>query len=144
MSILDDAETRPDLFVWYGRPTGSSIETWATERGLALPEDLLALWEATGGGDIFESETILGPDTREDWQDDVGSANREYESEGLPTGYLVFHRGICLSAVEMSTGRYVTFAPESFQIQRTYDSFSGWYEWLRSEYASRYGLATAK
>ena len=37
------------------------LRRWLSENGLNLPEDFVAFLELTGGGDLFESETILGP-----------------------------------------------------------------------------------
>jgi hypothetical protein len=59
--LEQDSSRRPELFVWNGSLSKERIEKWLEERQLKLPEDLVELWQETGGGELFESETILGP-----------------------------------------------------------------------------------
>src|SRR4051812_39406986 len=100
--ILKDAEARPDLFHWFGGVERSSLLRWCSARGLMLPEDLVALFEATGGGDLFETETILGPLSGQNTADDADTANAEHEIRG-PTGeFWLYHVGFVYTAVRRS------------------------------------------
>ena len=37
------------------------LDEWLRQRDLEVPSELAELWQETGGGNLFESETILGP-----------------------------------------------------------------------------------
>ncbi len=60
-SILKDAELRPELFSWFGAIDRKEIDEWLHSNSLMAPEDLKEFWSETGGGDIYESETIFRP-----------------------------------------------------------------------------------
>ena len=59
----DDARVRPDLFHWNGPIDPSRLQAWVDGNSWLgpCPGDLLAFWQETRGGDVLESETILGP-----------------------------------------------------------------------------------
>jgi hypothetical protein len=61
LAILKDAETRSDLFHWFGAIEREEIESWMRAGRLSVPSELVELWSLTGGGDLFESETIFRP-----------------------------------------------------------------------------------
>ncbi len=138
--ILEDARSHPKLFVWYGPIREPALRAWVTARGLRLPEDFLLLLARTGGGDIFESETILGPKAGYATGDDADGANARYRARGLPDHLWLFHVGVCLSAIDTRVRRYATldsaFVPTHF-----FDTLDGWYvSAVRAEFAERYGL----
>jgi len=139
--ILSDAHSRPDLFRWNGGLGEEQVLAWARERGWSLPADLIAIWVATGGGDLFESETILGPFGDPTTADDVDSVNLAERAQGLPDEYVVFHVGLGgFSAVRLGDLRYVQL-DEKHRKGETYASLQSWYlTALRAEYADRYGL----
>lgn len=61
LTLLDDARRRPELFVWNGGIDAARLDTWLQSRHLNVPGDLRFFWIQTGGGDFFESETVLAP-----------------------------------------------------------------------------------
>ena len=141
LQIITDAMSRPDLFVWNGPIEGRQLRRWLSENALNLPEDLVAFLELTGGGDLFESETILGPYGDVELGDDLIGANISLRSEGMPAGYVVFHRGMDLSAIRSLDHKYVAFTAPDFHEKAVFSSLEAWYvESLREEYGERYGL----
>jgi hypothetical protein len=142
-SMLRDEKSRPDLFWWYGAIADGTMQEWAAARSRCLPQDLLALWCRTGGGTIFESETIFAPVIGQELGDDLDSNNLRLWGEGLPTRFLVFHEGgVGISAVELDRGEYVLLdANGGFAVQGVFESLEDWYvKVIRAEYAARYGL----
>ncbi len=142
-TIYEDAISRPDLFQWFGIG-GAAFEDWLTALPLHAHPGLVDFWRRTGGGDIFESETLLGP-LATDESDNVLRMNDYHRSRGLPDGMLIFHIGLCVSASSLDRKRrrnqLVTLDPDSYRVISTFNSFSDWYhDVLRSEYASGYGL----
>jgi len=100
---------------------------------------LIELWRETGGGDFFESETIVGPFGDEVLGDDMRGFNELHRSQGFPPGYLLFHGGLELSAIRLSDLKYVSFS-HSYASLREFSSLEEWYENLRADFAELYGL----
>ena len=143
-TIYEDALVRPDLFLWFG-VVEAEFEPWLTALPLRVHPGLVSFWRRTGGGDLFESETLLGP-LAPDEDDNVLKVSEFLWDKGLPRDLLVFHTGFCLSASSVDMRRHrnrlVVVKPEPFEITHWFDTFNGWYKHtLRSEYAERYGLA---
>lgn len=142
-ALIDDARLRPDLFCWNGRMDPAGLRAWlAANPWLGpCPSDLLDFWQETGGGDVFESETILGPSGDPQMGDDIASVNRAMRSRGMPERFFVYHVGLLVSAVDTDLGDYVELDPSSFHVLRRFRSLEEWYgATLRREYHQRYGL----
>jgi hypothetical protein len=138
--LREDETLRPDLFFWNGAIDENRLRAWLAERRLEIPADLFALWRDTGGGDLFETETLLGPFGDARLGDDVDGVNAAYRKGGLPDGHLVVHVGFRVTAIHLSDGAWVAF-DRDFHVTGSFASFDGWYEGLlRREYAARYGL----
>ena len=146
MRILEDAARRPDLFWWFGVLPEKDIRAWLRANGLRVPDDLVALWVATGGGDVFESKTILRPNVPHvpnAWfveGDDIESANPAIR-EKAPVGmFLTFAIGLSRFAIEQPTLRYVSLSPHGI-VNAKFSSLDAWYEGtIKKEFAARYGL----
>jgi hypothetical protein len=142
-TIYEDARAHPLLFRWFGvsRP---EFEAWLTALPLRIHPGLVEFWRRTGGGDLFESETILGPLVADE-SDNVLALNEYHWSKGLPRNMLIFHIGLNVSASFVDQRRHrnrlVSFKPDSYDVEKSFDTFGAWYrENLRSEYGARYGL----
>lgn len=142
MKILNDAEIRPDVFFWKGSIPKERLDEWLQSRKLNIPDDLKMLWMRTGGGEVLESETILGPYGDESLGEDVDSVNEFHHTKGMPDKYLIFHIGVGgLSAIRLSDNKYVQLNEDSYVELQEYSSLERWYEMvLRQEYRSRYEL----
>lgn len=141
--IFNDAQARPDLFQWNGRMSPTDLKNWLNDHGWqgACPPDLLEIWQETGGGDLFETETILGPLGNTSLGDDIVDVNRALRSQGMPERFLVFYIGIEIGAVDTSRGDYVALDTANYQITNRFFSFDDWYvSTLRLEFKDRYGL----
>ncbi len=108
---------------------------------MCVPSDLRDIWIRTGGGEMFETETLLAPFGAASLGDDVDGVNVAYHSRGLPRSYLLFHVGLCDSAIRVPETDIIVFRPGSFIPQHCFTSFDVWYQSvIRNEYAERYGL----
>lgn len=140
-SLIADVARRPDLFIWNGAIPHDRLAAWLRERGWRVPPELERLWEETGGGEMFESEQILGPFGSALHGDDVEGVNRLAWERGLAPDYLVFHVGVDCSAVQQSNLRIVALKRSDFSVAATYPSLDSWYvDHVRREFAARYGL----
>jgi hypothetical protein len=139
--IRRDQAMRPDLFVWNGPIPEERLNEWIERRGLNLPEALVELWRETGGGTLFESETILGPFGDVELADDVDSVNAYHKKRGMYPRDLLLHVGVTLTALRQDTQTVVLLDSETYLAHKEYESLRGWYErFLRAEFAPRYGL----
>lgn len=138
-TIRRDFRQFPHLFFWNGPIPKPRLDNWLSREQLAVPEDLIELWEEFGGGDFFDSETILSPFGDIVLGDDVTGATEFHRGKGLPPGYLLFHKGVSLSAVRLSDQRYVTFS-RSHALLKEFSTLEEWYNDLRSEFSEVYGL----
>jgi hypothetical protein len=138
--ILQDAEKRPDLFVWTGAIPLNLLRNWAERERVAVPIDLLHFWAQTGGGEMFESETILSPYASSTTYD-LDKVNDFHRKRGLSVEYLIFHVGLNISAIYLPTGRYLVLEDKTYKQLEEYDSLERWYlSFLRKEYKDRYCL----
>src|SRR5258708_22711295 len=111
--LLRDAALHPLAFCWFGAIPKPEMDAWVQRTGLTVPQDLIELWKITGGGDVFESETILRPTVPSVpnsafVEDDIESRNVRHNAEGKTEGLLVFQDGAFLSAVRFKDQRFVT------------------------------------
>ncbi|MGO9085087.1 MAG: SMI1/KNR4 family protein [Candidatus Sulfotelmatobacter sp.] len=140
--LQKDNARRPDLFHFFGPILPEQLDAWLRGRKFVVPPDLREFWCQTGGGDLFESETVLSPLGPADTGDDVDSVNQYRWKNGMPPDWLIFHTGIGLTVVKMSSGEYANVREVSYEVQQTFTSLADWYvSFVRREYASRYGLS---
>src|SRR3954447_20759602 len=139
LRLLEDALRRPDLFAWFGGIPQKEIEDWLLKTRLTLPSDLIELWQITGGGDVFESETILRPTVPSIPQsnfvdDDIESVNLYLETKGKPDGLYIFQNGGFLSAVQLKNQNFVTLTT-NYAVEHEFHSLDEWYiHVLRTEF----------
>jgi hypothetical protein len=145
-SLIGDEQLRPDLFAWNGPIAAAALESWLRSLGRDVPADLRSFWERTGGGEVFETETLLGPLGDRDLGADIASVNAHHRARGMPAEYLVFHVGLGgLSAARQRDGVLVVLSDRDYQAAAEYRSFEHWYlGHIRREYAERYGLPPAR
>jgi hypothetical protein len=140
--LENDRARRPDLFHLLGPIPSAELDAWLNERQLAVPNDLRQFWCEAGGGDLFETETILSPFGRSDLGDDIETVNQFHRQKGMPGDCIIFHTGIGgLSVVHIPSGRYARLLEGSYEVQQSFESFADWYaNLIRREYAIRYNL----
>jgi hypothetical protein len=113
LTILSDAKRKPALCRWFGPIPSPELGAWLERSEMLLPSDLLDFWCATGGGDIFETETILRPTVPQSPNscfvagDDTDTQNSSHRKAGMPAGLFIFHIGSFLSAIALENQRYV-------------------------------------
>jgi len=139
--IFKDANEKPRLFHWNGRIEREELINWFKIRKWNLTDEMIEFYCMTGGGEIFESETILGLYSDQVFGDDLESMNKYYRNKGMPINWLLFHIGIKNSALNMDTLEIIVFDSISFNIFNKYKTFSDWYiNFIREEYKERYNL----
>src|SRR6185437_13976225 len=116
LAILEDAALHPKLFFWVGPVSNSKLVEFLRAKEWQVPTDLFELWEKTGGGDFFDSETLFAP-LSDVWADDsLEAVNSSLWSKGMPREYLALHDGIKFTALNLRTGRYCFLEERAFGI----------------------------
>src|ERR1039458_3043575 len=144
--LLQDAQKTPRIFSPFGAIPLAEIQDWLQRTGLVLPSDLIELWQQTGGGDVFESETILRPTVASIpnscfVEDDIEGRNAAFAQEGKTSDLYIFQQGAFLSAVRLSDQRLVSVTKGGYTVEDSFASLDDWYtRTLRAEYGERYGL----
>jgi len=142
--LLKDAARRPEAFQWFGGIPRHELDGWLRREGIGLPSDILELWEATGGGDIFE-ETIYRPTVQSPpcagfVADDIESTNTRHAAAGKPRAFYIFMDGSFFSAVHLRDQNFVNLT-RSYAITNSFPSLDEWYlRSLKAEFGKRYGL----
>jgi hypothetical protein len=127
-SFREDMARHPELFLFNGPIPRGELDVWLRKRNLTVPEDLKEVWCETGGGDVDQTETILGPYGNRELADDVDSVNELHWQRGMPVDWLIFATGIGeLTVVKMSAGEYANVRYSSYEIHETFNSFADWY-----------------
>jgi hypothetical protein len=144
--VLQDAKLNRQVFFDFNAIPQEELDDWLRRTGIVLPSDLLEFWRLTGGGDIFESETILRPTVptppnQSFVYDDIEGRNAAAEQEGKPADLYIFSIGGSCSAIRLSDQKYVTLKNNSYTVEETFDSFDEWYiRTLRAEFSESYRL----
>lgn len=139
--IFIDSKKRPELFYWNNPIQRTKLRKWFFERKIKVSDDLFDFFCKTGGGEIFEGETILGPFGDKTLGENLEETNIYYWNKGMPKTWLLFHVGLGNSALNMNTFEVIIFNSSSFEIIGTFRSFHEWYNlYIREEYKQRYGL----
>lgn len=144
--LLQDGRDPRGHFHWYGAIDEARLDEWLRENDLQgkLPEDLIALWAATGGGDYFESETILGPYGDSYHGEDVLGQREFLKGRGLASYLLPFATGVFMAAVDLRTRDIVSLDSRTLEVVETFPSVDEWYRnTARREFAPFYGLPPA-
>ena len=147
--LLQDTQRVPRVFSPFGARPPAELRDWLLRNAFALPPDLIDLWQLTGGGDIFESETIFRPTVasvpnRCFVEDEIEGRNAEHTARGKPSELYIFQEGAFLSAVRLSDQKFVTLA-DGYSVRNSFDSLDEWYvRTLRAEFGERYGLGSVE
>jgi hypothetical protein len=137
-----DIARHPNAFVLNGPIPPAELETWLVARNLTVPDDLKRVWRETGGGDMFESETILGPYGKVELADDVDTVNQFHRKRGMPADWLVIATGMGeLTVLRMSVGEYANVSYDSYHVTECFVSLLEWYARIRNEIGPQYGLS---
>ena len=138
--IIIDSKKKPDLFKWFGKVNPQELKSWLKTKQILIPADLFEFYCQKGGGDIFETETILGPYGNKELGDDLEGINMFHWKKGMPKDYLLFHIGLDMSVIDQNSFSYLVLNRDYSKI-KTFENFNEWYtNHLRKEYALRYGL----
>jgi hypothetical protein len=146
LTLLQDAKRVSRIFFQFGAIPITELQAWLRRTRLVLPSDLIELWQLTGGGDVFETETIFRPTVPSSpngcfVEDDIGGRNAAHIEAGKPGDLYVFEQGLFLSAVRLSDQRFVILTEDSYVVKDSFGSLDEWYvHTLRAEYGERYGL----
>jgi hypothetical protein len=143
--VFQDAKLDRQVFFDFNPIPQEELDDWLRRTGLTLPPDLLEFWRLTGGGDIFDIETVRRPTVPTPpnqcfVEDDIEGVNAWAEEKGKSADLYIFSTGEFDSAIRLSDQKYVILYKDSFTVRETFDSFDEWYLYLRAEFGELYNL----
>jgi hypothetical protein len=144
--LLQDADKVPRIFFPFGAIPLAELQDWLQRTGLVLPSDLIEFWQLTGGGDVFDTETIFRPTVPSApnscfVEDDIELRNAAHADDGKSDDVYIFQDGLFLSAVRLSDQTFVTLTSSGYVIKDYFRTFDQWYVGtLRAEFGEQYGL----
>src|SRR6185437_12733994 len=145
--LLQDAHKVPGIFFPFGAIPVADLQEWLQRTGLVLPSDLIEFWQLTGGGDVFDSETIFRPTVPSAPNscfvgDAIERRNAAHADDGKSDDLYIFQDGLFLSAVRLSDQTFVTLTSSGYVIKDCFRTFDQWYVGtLRAEFGEQYGLS---
>jgi hypothetical protein len=141
--LISDIAAYPKVFSLQGALLAASLP--AEICGMQPPDDLVAFWRRFGGGELFESETILLPTIRETALlitmkgNDVETLTAFQRTARPNLLGAVFHTGFRTST--FLTGNVFLVFDESDKLICSFNDLDSWYASVpRKEFAKRYGL----
>ncbi len=144
--VIEDAKLNSRIFFPFDPIPEAELDDWLQRTGLTLPPDLIEFWRLTGGGDIFDTETVLRPTVPTPpnacfVEDDIEGFNAVAEIRGKSPDLYLFCGNCLHSAIRLSDQKYVTLKDDQYTVDQVFDSFDEWYvQVLREEFAAQYGL----
>jgi hypothetical protein len=138
VALTQDLAWNPRLFVRHARIQRGDICAWLAETKYSASPELVDIWLTLGVGDLFETESILGPRCGGGF--DVDERTSWLRSRGLPNDEWAFHIGSWVSSVEEDGETLIFRDGQRLRKMASSMSVASWYEHLRAEFASRYGL----
>ena len=122
---------KPYMLFEFGLPNKKELDKELKKHDFAFPKELVKFWKTYGGGDLFETETILYPlDTDNTEYDSMPLMNRFFEEKGFNNDYYIFHtNNSTLAAFHKKTHEIVVFGNEltKFRIERHYKNIDEWF-----------------
>jgi hypothetical protein len=141
--LISDIAAYPEVFFLHGALMDASIP--ANICGMRPPDDLVAFWRRFGGGELFETETILLPTIRDTASltltngDDVESVTTFQRTARPNLQGAVFHTG-CWTSTFLTGNVFLVFG-ESDELIGSFIDLDSWYAAVpRKEFAQRYGF----
>jgi hypothetical protein len=116
------------------------LDAWLSKRDVCVPGDLKQVWLETGGGVIFECETILGPFGNRELGENIDLEN-EPQAEGNACRLATLSHWFRAFGGGRATGEYACLREGSYEVAETFGFLAEWYAMIRAELASRYGLS---
>ena len=100
--IYSDIRYRPSIFCQAKSITTKELDDWLQANSCEITPGLRDFWLVMGGGEFFESETILSPHGDKSLGDNILARNQLLQKQGLSPNYFVFHVGLGYSAIRLA------------------------------------------
>lgn len=123
----------PRSFFPFGKVDSFTLDNEIRKYSFKFPDELVSIWKEYGGGDLYQTETILYP-LQNDKIDNVVDLNNAYWADGMPRNNFVFHIGTGgVTAFNLETGEVINLNTDNWNVTCRYLSFVDWFKNLRNE-----------
>lgn len=121
----------PYVLFEYGVPEKKELETELNKYDFKFPKELIKFWQNFGGGDLFETETILYPvDTDNIEYDSMPVINRFLCKQEFDNNYYIFHtNNATVTAFHKQTHEIAVFdnEPRNYKIEQRFKNIDEWF-----------------
>ena len=122
----------PYVLFSYGAIEKQFLQRKLDTYSFQFPEELIQFWIEYGGGDLFETETILSPiPSDNEFIYDIEEINAFRYENGLDTKYLVFEENGCeMAAFDKYTKEVVIISKSDNKIENGFKNINKWFEYF--------------
>jgi len=130
--IHEQQKTNPSLLFAYGKIEETKLANELQKINYKFPNELIGFWKEFGGGDLFETETILSPfPIANEFIYDIQTINQFHYSIGLDKNYIIFQEnGSQMTAFDKQTNALVVLSKEDYSIENKFDNFENWFDYF--------------
>lgn len=131
-TLQKELKVNPNIFVPYGRINKRILKNELQKYHFNFPKELIKFWINYGGGDLFETETILSPiPSEKEFVYDIKKINNFRHENGLSDKYIVFQENASeMTAFDKETNEIVILNKDKYEIEERFENINTWFVYL--------------
>lgn len=131
-TLKKELKKNPDIFVPYGKINKRILVEELQKYKFNFPKELIKFWINYGGGDLFETETILSPIPSEsEFVYDIRKINDFRYKNGLNKRYIIFQENASeMTAFDKETNEIVVLDKDKYKIEERFENINKWFVYL--------------
>jgi len=130
--LKKEIKQNPRILSAYGALNKQLVISELAKYNFKFPTELVQFWIEYGGGDFFQTETILSPiHSDNEFIYDIIEINDFLHQKGLNENYIVFNEsGAEVTAFEKHTHEVAIISNKDYKIKKLFNNISQWFEYL--------------
>jgi hypothetical protein len=122
----------PHIIFPYGAIEPEKLKSGLSKMNYQFPKELFDFWVEFGGGDLFETETILSPiPSDNEFIYDIINTNDFKYKNGLSHKYITFQENASyMAAFDKETNEIVIIAKDNYQEEERFNNFNAWFAYF--------------
>jgi len=122
----------PYIIFPYGAIEPEKLKSGLSKMNYQFPKELFDFWVEFGGGDLFETETILYPlESDNNLIDCIWENNEFYYQQGLDKRYITFQQNPAqLTVFDTKTNEIVLLSNGDYIVRKKFDNFNAWFAYF--------------
>jgi len=131
-TVKEALKTNPSLLFAYGKIEETKLANELQKINYNFPDELIGFWKEFGGGDLFETETILYPlQSTNELVDSLVPTNDFYHTNGLDNKYIIFQKNAAqLTVFDSQTDEIVLLSTGNYVVRKRFENFENWFDYF--------------